>query len=323
VPLLAETFTDIEAYAGTCYKAAGWEALGLTKGFSRHRADFFVPNDRPKKLWVKKLRTNAVDLLRGGALPEEHQPGAHSNAHGVMPLGVSAMESLHAALCRVPDPRSMNRTFHIGAVLAIVVMALLSGYRDIMQSKRFWNRLTQAQRKRLGLPRKGGKNFYQAPGYKVYYKLLLKLDRDALAAHLSAWLRLHQGSLPAALALDGKMVRDLVGVVSLVDHQTGVPHAMACMSMKQGEGERCELKTAQRVVNDLPDLAGKLVTGDALHAQTATAQAIAAKGGEFMLQLKDNQKAIRSLAETHLAGLPPFLPSSKRSMVDRPTGRSA
>jgi hypothetical protein len=59
VPLLAETFTDLEAFAGTSYKAAGWIPLGRTKGFSRHRADFFVPNDRPKKLWVKPLRKNA------------------------------------------------------------------------------------------------------------------------------------------------------------------------------------------------------------------------------------------------------------------------
>src|SRR6266550_1665456 len=31
-PLLAETFTDPELRAGTCYKASGWEALGETKG---------------------------------------------------------------------------------------------------------------------------------------------------------------------------------------------------------------------------------------------------------------------------------------------------
>jgi len=34
-PLLAETFTDIEAYEGTCYKASGWQPLGLTQGYSR------------------------------------------------------------------------------------------------------------------------------------------------------------------------------------------------------------------------------------------------------------------------------------------------
>ena len=48
VPLLAETFTDIEAFAGTCYKAAGWIPLGRTKGFSRHRADFSCPTTGPR-----------------------------------------------------------------------------------------------------------------------------------------------------------------------------------------------------------------------------------------------------------------------------------
>src|ERR1700757_4421360 len=54
-PLLAESFTDPEAYAGTCYKASNWEAVGMSAGFSRHRADFYIANDRPKKLWVRPL----------------------------------------------------------------------------------------------------------------------------------------------------------------------------------------------------------------------------------------------------------------------------
>ena len=137
VPLLAETFTDLEAFEGTCYKAAGWEPLGRTKGFSRHKADFYVPNDRPKKLWVKPLRKNALSLLRAPQLPPEHRAGAHSSAHGVMPITQPQMESLHECLSHVPDPRAANRVFHIGAVLSIVAMALLSGYRDICQILRF------------------------------------------------------------------------------------------------------------------------------------------------------------------------------------------
>ncbi len=39
-PVLAETFTDIEQFHGTCYKAAGWEAVGMSKGYARHHADF-------------------------------------------------------------------------------------------------------------------------------------------------------------------------------------------------------------------------------------------------------------------------------------------
>jgi hypothetical protein len=33
--LLAETFTDIEAFEGTCYKAAAWQPCGITKGCGR------------------------------------------------------------------------------------------------------------------------------------------------------------------------------------------------------------------------------------------------------------------------------------------------
>ena len=126
-PLLAETFTDIEAFHGTCYKAAGWEPLGLSKGYARHRADFYVPHDRPKKLWVKSLDREALSLLCSGRLPPRCEPGAHANAHGVMPLKTKQIDSLFDALRRTPDPRAGNRVFSIGAVLSIVAMALLSG----------------------------------------------------------------------------------------------------------------------------------------------------------------------------------------------------
>ena len=321
-PLLAETFIDIESFHGTCYKAAGWEPLGLTKGFARHRADFFVPHDRPKKLWIKILHKDAVALLRGLALPKAQQAGAHSSAQGVLPFRVAQLESLHDVLRQIPDPRAANRTFHIGAVLSIVTMALLSGYRDISSIQRFGWRLTQPQRRSLGLPRKTGTPCHRVPSYKVYYHLLSMLNQDALADALSAWLRTQQGTLPAGLALDGKMIRDLIGLVCLAEHATGVPYAMACMSAKKDEGERCELKVAQKLVEALPDLNHKLVTGDALHCQVATAQAIVAQGGDYLVQVKDNQKTVRALAAAGMAGVTPLLPSSKKRTGARPTARS-
>jgi hypothetical protein len=318
VPLLAETFTDIESFAGTCYKASGWTPLGTTQGYSRHLADFYIPNDRPKKLWVKPLRTTACATLCSPELPEIHQAGAHSSAHGVMPLKSQQMLSLHEYLATIPDPRAGNRIFHIGSILAIVVMALLSGYRDISQLHRFGQRLKQKQRKALGLPRKPGTQFYRVPGYKTYYHLLGKLEPDVLATRLSEWLRTHQGQLPSSLALDGKMIRQTIGLVCLVDHETGVPEAMGTMSQKEGEGDRCELKTAQRLIEEMPDLTGKRITADALHCQTKTAQAIVAKGGDFVLQIKNNQKTIHKVAKAGMSDLPPFLNNSKRPMAETP-----
>jgi hypothetical protein len=313
MPLLAETFTDIEAYEGTCYKASGWQPLGLTKGYSRHRADFYVPNDRPKKLWVRPLRKDAINVLRAMELPAECLKGAKSDADGVLPLKELQIESLHQTLCKVRDPRAHNRSFHIGSILSIVAMAIFSGHYNLVQIVRFAGRLRNDQRRLLGLPRFDADSSYRkVPSYKVFYNLLRKLDVDSFAQCLSQWLAQHSGTLPAALALDGKFIRDTVGVVCLVDHETGVPCAMARASQKEGEGEFCELKVAQRMIEQQADLSHALITADPLHCQTRSAQDIVARGGDFLFQAKDNQKTVRRLVATLTADLAPLLPTYRR-----------
>ncbi len=316
-PLLAETFTDIEAYEGTCYKASGWQQLGKTKGYSRHRADFYVPNDRPKKLWVRQLRKDAPALLRAMKLPDVCLKGSESDADGVLPLQKQQINSLHQALCKVPDPRARNRTFHIGSILTIVAMAIFSGHHNLVQILRFANRLRNDQRKTLGLPRFSDESSYRKiPSYKVFYNLLRKLDIDAFAQCLNQWLAQHCGTLPAALALDGKFIRNTVGVVCLVDHETGVARSMAKASKKEGEGRDCELKAAQRMIHGESDLSNTLITADALHCQRKTARDIVAKGGDFILQAKDNQKTVHNLAKKLTKDLPPLLPVRKKLTVE-------
>ena len=311
-PLAAETFTDIESFEGTCYKASGWEPVGQSRGYSRHRADFYVPNERPKKLWMKPLRADGYEQLRGPRLPAECLKGASSSAHGVLPLKSQQVDSLHEALRNVPDPRGRNWSFPCGQVLCIVVMALLSGHRDISAIHRFGQRLTQKQRRELGLPFKKNTRFHKVPGYKVYYNLLKKLDLEALAEVLSDWLRRQAGTLPGALALDGKMVRDTIGVLSLVDAETGVPQAMIPISMKEGEGEHCELKAAQRLIEKEPDLSGQIITADALHGQDRTAQLICERGGDYLIQVKDNRQKLRAHLQQRTDPLSPLLTTAKK-----------
>lgn len=312
-PLIAESFTDIEAYNGTCYKASGWLPLGKTKGFSRHRADFFIPNERPKKLWIRLLHDNAVNLLRSPSLPEEYEKGAHSDDYGVSPLKTKEMNSLYWVLRGVPDPRTNNRTYHIGSVLSIVAMAIFSGHRNIAQIERFGKRMSQQHRKSIGLRRyKKNSKFINAPAYKVYYNLLKNIDIQKFSEILSAWLREHSGNLPAALALDGKFIKDTVGVVCLVDHETGVPVAMTKAAKKEGDSGECEMIAGREMISAQEDLANKVVTGDALHTQRLTAQEIVANGGDYILQVKDNQKNLKKTSEIKTKDLSPFLPRRKK-----------
>lgn len=306
-PLLAETFSDIEAREGTCYKASGWLALGKTKGFSRHRADFYVPNDRPKKLWIRQLCKDAALLLHSPKIPDDCLKGANSDADGVMPLSLPHMESLHEMLCKVPDPRARNSVFHIGAMLSIVAMAIFSGHRNLVQVVRFAERMHSNHRKALGLPRYSPEGSYRkTPSYNAFYSLLRQLDLDEFARMLSLWLQQHTGSLPAALALDGKFIRDTVGLVCLADHETGVPRSMAKASKKEGAGEDCEMKASQRMIRQQTSLTGTIITADALNCQKDTARDIVERGGEFILQVKDNQKTVCRSAELKTENLAPL-----------------
>jgi hypothetical protein len=308
-PLLAESFTDPEAYAGTCYKASNWEAVGWSKGYSRHRADFYIPNERPKRLWLRPLVPEARQQLRAWEVPPRCRAGLTAAPSGQLPIKESQMVSLLKLLGQGPDPRDSNTHYRIGPVLTLIAMALLAGRREIAEIARFATTLTQPQRRRLSLPlKKGTKGFRKVPGYDVFYQVLTRMDPEAVAALLSSWLSSQAGSLPQALALDGKMIRDHIGLLTLAQHEDGAPQALAVYDQKEGT-ERCEQTAAAALLESLPALDGKLITADPLHCQRKLGQAIVEKGGDYLLQIKANQphlfqkaQALDALADT------PFLP---------------
>ncbi len=296
-PLLAESFTDPEAYAGTCYKASNWEAVGFSAGYARHRADFYVPNERPKRLWLRELAAQARRHLRAVTVPADCAGGVIAPPSGVLPLRRPQMLSLEEVLRQAPDPRAKNTRFRIGPVLTLIAMALLAGRRDIAEIARFASTLTPTQRHQLGLPRKRGtKAFYQVPGYAVFYQVLTRLDPAAFAALLGGWLQTRAGTLPQALALDGKMIREHIGLLTLAQHEDGAPQAVAIYDQKEGTA-RCEQSAATALLSGLPALDDKIVTADALHCQKTTARIIVEKGGDYLLQIKGNQPKLLAQAE--------------------------
>jgi len=307
-PLLAESFTDPEAYAGTCYKASNWEPVGHSAGYSRHRADFYLANERPKKLWLRELAPKARAHLRAVQLPEASRAGQVLPPSGVLPVTQPQMQSLVEVFRHAPDPRARNTQFRIGPVLTLVAMALLAGRRDIAEIVRFATTLTPAQRRQLGLPRKSGtRAFYKVPGYGVFYAVLTRLEAEAFAARLSQWLLARAGTLPQALALDGKMIRNHIGLLTLAQHEDGAPQALAVYDQKEGT-ERCEQTAATALSESLPALDGKLITADPLHCQRKTARVIVEKGGDYLLQIKGNQpKLFKQAQACEALGDTPFL----------------
>jgi len=314
-PLLAESFTDPEAYAGTCYKASNWEPVGYSAGYSRHRADFYVPNERPKRLWLRPLVPEARPLLRSAQLPEDCRPGLTAAPSGTLPINAMQLGSLLDVFRQAPDPRDSHTRYRIGPVLTIIAMALLAGRREIAEIARFATTLSQAQRRRLVLPlKKGTRAFYEVPGYGVFYQVLTRMDPEAFASRLNGWLQSQAGLLPQALALDGKMIRDHIGLLTLAQHEDGAPQAVALYDQKEGT-ERCEQSAAAKLLAELPALDGKIITGDPLHCQRQHARTIVEKGGDYLFQIKGNQPNLLKQAQgLDALKQTPFLPSPSPAM---------
>jgi hypothetical protein len=322
-PLLAESFTDPEAYAGTCYKASNWQPVGWSAGYSRHRADFYIPNQRPKRLWLRELIPGAREQLRAVQVPEECRAGLVAAPSGQLPLKEPEVASLREVFIKAPDPRASNTRYRTAPVLVIIALALLAGRREIAEIARFATTLTQAQRRRLGLPRKKDtRAFYQVPGYDVFYQVLSRMNPEEFAQRLSQWLGSRAGTLPMALAMDGKMIRDHIGLLTLAQHEDGAPQAVAVYDQKEGT-ERCELTVAQTLLESLEALDGKMITADPLHCQRKAAHTIVEKGGEYLLQIKANQKRLLKQAQQFDAlADTPFLSKPKPATDESKPGAS-
>ncbi len=293
-PLLAETFTDPEQFHGTCYNAANWQPLGFTKGFARHRSDYYVDNKHPKKLWIMPLhRLSRHWLCSTTDLPKYCRKGVlESTADKSPPLKQKHMESLFDALRRIPDPRARNNQFRSASMLSVLAMAILCGYTQLTQVLRFaWN-LNQHYRKVLGFPIKKGTQTRVMPSYSAFYNLLKQIDLEAMADVLNQWLEDNRGSLPTSLALDGKSLRGRVMSINLVDQETGAPAAMA-VTTEKGK----ELPKAQELLDKVEAMEGCTVSSDALHTQKKRARALKGKGANYIHQLKDNQSQLYTQAQ--------------------------
>lgn len=320
-PLLAESFTDPEAYEGTCYKASNWEPVGFSAGYRRHRADFYISNERPKRLWLRPLVPKARALLRADKLPPECLGGLTAPVSGTLPVKAAQMGSLREVLRHAPDPRDSNTHYRIGPVLTLIAMALLAGRRDVAEIARFATTLTQPQRRQLGLPRKKGtRAFYSVPGYGVFYEILTRLDPEPFAALLSGWLQAQAGTLPQALAMDGKMIRNHIGLLTLAQHDDGAPQTIAIYDQKEGT-ERCEQTAAGQLLQKSPALDNKIITADALHCQKEHGRTIVEKGGDFLLQIKGNQPTLLQQAEgLNAIQSTPFFITPKAGMAECKSG---
>jgi hypothetical protein len=173
-------------------------------------------------------------------------------------------------LATVPDPRrGQGRRYPLPQLLAMTVMAMMSGHYGYRPTERFIHDNADDLRDLLAWPREA------LPSNVTLRAVLQAVDFDALSAAFRAWAaeRLPEGEL---LAVDAKAVRstftghdeaeqDFVALVSAY----GVRSGLVASATAYRNGETSEVAAAQDLIADLAaalDLRGVTVTLDALHA---------------------------------------------------------
>jgi Domain of unknown function (DUF4338)/DDE_Tnp_1-associated len=324
-PLLAESFTDPESHAGTTYKVTNWTPLGHTAGFSQqrpqgdeHKLEFYVRNERPKRLWVKELARGARQKLCARELAAAQQDAQTAGAGGRSPLKVPQLRSLREAFRAVPDPRHPKGRRHpFSAMLSLLALGLLQGARNTKDIWRKVARLDQKQRAAIGLSvrEKTPARRLKMPGYDALNDLLGAIDPKQMSSALSAWLSERNGSLPRSLAIDGKDINGVLGcIITLCEQRDGAPAAMTSASGRKADSE---LSVTQDLLEDPGvNLTNAVVSADALHTQHKSAQIIVERGGDYLLPLKGNQPSLSFAAKQQLDGAPLFAPAKNPPRTD-------
>jgi hypothetical protein len=253
-------------------------------------------------------------------LPPAYRPALNlGTPERDLPLQKRQLQSLGGFLREnFTDPRRRNRSFPCWSLLVFIAMALFAGRDHLAAVQRYGQFLTQAQRGWLRFPLKKGSSFRKAPSYTALRNLLIKIDPHQLADCLNQWLQASAGTLPRALAVDGKWIRDRALSLCLSDHETGAPAALGFAKEKtRNEEEQSkddfkregEQTVALRLYQNT-SLENATVTGDALNNNKPQAQAVLDGGGDYFFQLKnENRHAYKAALQK--AKTTPLLPTQK------------
>lgn len=292
--LLVETFVDPQRFAGTCYRAANWVEIGVTKGFGRSRLEFYQLHQHPKAIWLYELHPQARQILSAPVMPPAFAPYLREPSPLQYPLSGSQTQSLLQALDKLKDPRRRKGWRHrrVASIVTIAVAAMIAGNNNLLDIGAFSQSLNQNRLRSLRASRCRKTRKYLAPSESTIRRVLQRLDPAELDAILNDWLRSHLKNLDIdALAIDGKSLRTAAKIKGQPLQLFGALDAQTQLFCRQIPipAKTNEISSLKDLLQDL-DLRGTLVTSDAINTQKSSAiHLVEDKKADYLLVVKANQ----------------------------------
>jgi predicted transposase YbfD/YdcC len=223
--------------------------------------------------------------------------------------------SLATLFRTIPDlRRAQGRRHSLETILLMVFVAMLRGSKDLKDVWLFTLANRAFFRKQLGLSMPHG-----VPDATTISRTLRVLNPDELVRVFTEFLAILSLSLGDVLSFDGKTIRAATGrdavrhMLSLFSHETHLAVGQIGVDSKENE-----IPALERLLNQGAAMVrGKLLLGDALHTQRATARMILTAGADYLFTVKGNQRKLRGAIRTELEARMSQADTYTSSTVDR------
>ena len=206
--------------------------------------------------------------------------------------------TLMSILSRLEDPRrGPAKRYGLSEIVVMAICAVLCGADDWVEVADWCEDEEDWLKGFLDLP-------HGTPSHDTFGDVFRIIDAAVFEVCFREWIGSLIGVVKDIIALDGKTVRGSKdGTIPPLHLVSAYATALGLTLGQEGAaGKGNELK-AMRALLDALVLDGCIVTIDALGCQTDIAAAIVAKGGDYVLAVKDNQKTLsETLTESFETG---------------------
>ena len=206
-------------------------------------------------------------------------------------------------LAQVPDPRKRRGRRHpLAGLLAVGIAAVIAGSRSFAAIGQWAANAGPEVLAVLGAARGPAEE-------STFRRAFALVSADVLDRVLGAWLhtRAAQAGGRLVIAIDGKTVR------GAKDKSGKAPHLVAALAHGIGavlgqvavEEKSNEIPAVRDLLKAFASLAGAVITIDAMHTQSDTAQVITGRGADYVMTVKGNMPTLyRQLKKLPWAAIP-------------------
>lgn len=196
----------------------------------------------------------------------------------------------------IPDPRAANVRHRLADILLLAIASALCGGETCVDFAQF------ARSKRAVMAQLIGT--YDPPSHDTFSRVLRLLDPAAFQTVFAGFAAAFATNLDGVVAIDGKALRrayeaGLAASPPLMVTAWAREARLVLGAAMPGEDGN-EVEAALAVVASL-NLAGSVVSADALHCHKRMAAAVLERGGDYALALKGNQSGLLRQARARLA----------------------